>query len=96
MTSNVFERMRCLHEEEASCQSIAKFALGCEAARLHELFATRRREFEFELTMRTSQGVDKANVKLDAHWGAQRRKLNEQFGYLYRLFWLSTDFMVTG
>ena len=38
-----------------------------------ELFATRRQEFEFELTMRTSRGVDKANVKLDA--------INEQFGY---------------
>jgi len=38
-----------------------------------ELFATRRQEFEFELTMHTSQGVDKANVKLDA--------INEQFGY---------------
>ena len=40
-----------------------------------KLFATRRQEFEFELTMRTSWGVDKANVKLDA--------INEQFAYIY-------------
>ena len=39
-----------------------------------ELFATRRQEFEFELTMRTCRGVDKANVKLDA--------INEQFVYI--------------
>ena len=43
------------------------------------LFATRRQEFEFELTMHTSQGVDKANVKLDAI-GDATRALNEQFG----------------
>ncbi|KAH8987709.1 hypothetical protein EDB83DRAFT_2535566 [Lactarius deliciosus] len=29
------------------------------------LFSTRRQEFEFELSIHTSQGVDKANVKLD-------------------------------
>jgi len=39
------------------------------------LFAKRRQEFEFELTMRTSRGVDKANDKLDA--------INEQFVYIY-------------
>jgi hypothetical protein len=47
-----------------------------------ELFAVRRREFEFELTMHTSQGVDKANVKLDAI-GNATKELNEQFGYPY-------------
>jgi hypothetical protein len=46
-----------------------------------ELFATRRREFEFELTIHTSQGIDKANVKLDSI-GNATRELNEQFGYL--------------
>jgi hypothetical protein len=40
-----------------------------------ELFTTRRQEVEFELTIRTSRGVDKANVKLDA--------INEQFAYIY-------------
>jgi hypothetical protein len=45
-----------------------------------KLFAIRRQEFEFELTMHTSQGVDKANVKLDAI-GDATRALNEQFGY---------------
>ncbi|KAF8497394.1 hypothetical protein F5888DRAFT_1906711 [Russula emetica] len=40
-----------------------------------ELFATRRQEFEFELTVRTSRGVDKAHVKLDA--------INEQFAHIY-------------
>ena len=39
-----------------------------------ELFATRRQEFEFELTIRTSWGVDKANVKLDV--------IKEQFAYI--------------
>jgi hypothetical protein len=41
-----------------------------------ELFATRRQEFEFELTMRTSRGVDRANVKLDV--------IYEQFANTYR------------
>jgi hypothetical protein len=47
-----------------------------------KLFATRRQEFEFELTMHTSQGVDKANLKLDAI-GEATRALNEQSGYAY-------------
>jgi hypothetical protein len=47
-----------------------------------KLFAKRRREFEFELTMHTNQGVDKANVKLDAI-GNAAKELNEQFGFLY-------------
>jgi hypothetical protein len=46
-----------------------------------KLFATRRRDFEFELTMHSSQGIDKANVKLDSI-GNATRELNEQFGYL--------------
>jgi hypothetical protein len=50
-----------------------------------KLFATRRQEFEFELTMHTSQGVDKANVKLDAI-GNATRELNEQLGYLHLCF----------
>ncbi len=44
------------------------------------LFGTRRNDFEFELTMHTSQGVDKANAKLDAI-GETTKALNEQFGY---------------
>ena len=47
-----------------------------------ELFATRRKEFEFELTMHTSQGVDKANVKLDAI-GNTTMEIREQFRYPY-------------
>jgi hypothetical protein len=47
-----------------------------------KLFATRREEFEFELTMHTSQGVDKANLKLDAI-GNATKELNEQLGYPY-------------
>jgi hypothetical protein len=47
-----------------------------------ELFATRRQEFEFELTRHTSQGVDKANVKLDLISSATK-EIKEQFGYLY-------------
>jgi hypothetical protein len=48
------------------------------------LFAKRRREFEFELTMHTTKGVDMANGKLDAI-GDSTKELNEQFGYLYLL-----------
>jgi hypothetical protein len=61
-----------------------------------ELFATRRREFEFELTMHTSRGVDKANVKLDAI-AIRTKELNEQFEYLLiPLFWIRTDLTMTG
>jgi hypothetical protein len=45
-----------------------------------QLFATRRQEFEFELMIHTSQGVDKANAKLDLI-GDATRTLNEQLGY---------------
>jgi hypothetical protein len=47
-----------------------------------KLFATRRQEFEFELTMHTSQSIDKANEKLD-YIGNATKELNEQFEYLY-------------
>lgn len=40
-----------------------------------KLFAQRRKEFEFELTIHTSRSVDKANAKLDY--------ISEQLGYLY-------------
>ena len=45
-----------------------------------KLFGTRRTEFEFELAMHTSQGIDKANAKLDAI-GDVTKALNEKFGY---------------
>ena len=45
-----------------------------------KLFGTRRNEFEFELTMHTSRGVDKANAKLVVI-GETTKALNEQFGY---------------
>jgi hypothetical protein len=57
-----------------------------------ELFSTRRREFEFELTMHTSKGVDKANIKLNVI-GNATKELNEQFvpipcsGYALILLW---------
>ena len=44
------------------------------------LFSKRRKEFEFELSVHTSQGVDKANVKLDAI-GEATRALDEKFEY---------------
>jgi hypothetical protein len=44
------------------------------------LFSRRRREFEFELSIHTSQGVDKANAKLD-FIGDATRALDEKFGY---------------
>ena len=47
-----------------------------------ELFAGRRQEFVFELTVHTSKGVDKANVKLDAI-GNATTELNKQFGYTH-------------
>jgi hypothetical protein len=46
------------------------------------LFTSRRKEFVFELTMRTSHGVDKANVKLDAI-GDATKEINEQYGFPY-------------
>jgi hypothetical protein len=42
-----------------------------------QLFATRRKEFEFELTLHTSRGVDTANAKLDVI-EETTRSLNEQ------------------
>ncbi len=47
-----------------------------------ELLATRRQEFEFELTRHTSQGVDKANVKLDTIENATK-EIKAQFEYLH-------------
>jgi hypothetical protein len=44
-----------------------------------KLFAMRRQEFEFELTMHTSQSVDKANLKLDSI-GEVMKALDEKFG----------------
>ena len=41
------------------------------------LFSKRRKEFEFELSIHTSQGVDKANVKLDSI-GDTTRVLDEK------------------
>lgn len=43
-----------------------------------KLFTTRRQEFEFELTIHTSHGVDKANAKLDAI-GDNIHALDEKF-----------------
>ena len=43
-----------------------------------KLFTRRRQEFEFELTIHTSHGVDKANAKLDAI-GDMTHTLNEKF-----------------
>jgi hypothetical protein len=45
-----------------------------------KLFDTRRQEFEFELTIHTSQGVDKANSKLDTI-GDMMKALDEKFGW---------------
>ncbi len=44
------------------------------------VFSKRRQEFEFELSIHTSQGVDKANVKLDVI-GDATRALDEKFEY---------------
>lgn len=46
-----------------------------------KLFDKRRQEFEFELTIHTNQGVDKANSKLDAI-GDAMKALDEKFGWL--------------
>ena len=47
-----------------------------------KLFAERRQEFEFELTIHTNQGVSKATAKLDAV-GDTMKDLSEQFRYIY-------------
>ncbi len=44
------------------------------------LFSKRRQEFGLELSIHTSQGVDKANAKLDVI-GDATRALNEKFEY---------------
>jgi hypothetical protein len=44
------------------------------------LFSKRRKDFEFELSIHTSQGVDKANAKLDVI-GEATRALDEKFEY---------------
>jgi hypothetical protein len=46
-----------------------------------KLFAQRRDDFQFELTLDTSHGVNKANTKLDAIEDATR-ELSKQFGNL--------------
>ena len=45
------------------------------------LFSKRRKDFEFELSIHTSQGVDKANAKLDVI-GETTRALDEKFEFL--------------
>lgn len=45
-------------------------------------FSARRQEFEFELSIYTSRGVDMANAKLDTI-GDQTKSLDEKFSYLY-------------
>ncbi|KAI0301375.1 hypothetical protein BC826DRAFT_989073 [Russula brevipes] len=52
-----------------------------------KLFALRRREFVFELTVHTSRGVDKANAKLDAI-GDATRALDEQMNAMRIMFQL--------
>ncbi|KAH9034702.1 hypothetical protein EDB85DRAFT_2288949 [Lactarius pseudohatsudake] len=49
------------------------------------LFSKRRQEFEFELSIHTSQGVDKANVKLDVI-GDATRALDEKMDVLKAMF----------
>lgn len=46
-----------------------------------KLFTERRQKFHFEISIHTSQGVDKANTKLDAIKD-ETRELNRQFRYL--------------
>jgi hypothetical protein len=53
-----------------------------------KLFATRRQEFEFELTIHTSQAVDKANIKLGAI-GDSTKELKEQLVRLPSIFILT-------
>jgi len=55
-----------------------------------KLFTRRRQEFQFELTIRTSQGVDKANAKLDVIEDTTR-ELSEQFRLSILLSQLRTD-----
>jgi len=44
-------------------------------------FTKRRQEFEFELSVHTNQGVDKANIKLDAI-GHDAHTLNEKYSFI--------------
>ncbi|KAI9464119.1 hypothetical protein BJY52DRAFT_887705 [Lactarius psammicola] len=49
------------------------------------LFSKRRQEFEFELSVHTSQGMDKANVKLD-NIGDTARTLDEKMNVMIAMF----------
>ncbi|KAH9171872.1 hypothetical protein EDB89DRAFT_2070428 [Lactarius sanguifluus] len=49
------------------------------------LFSKRRQEFEFELSIHTSQGVDKANFKLD-NIGDTTRVLDEKMNVMMAMF----------
>ena len=46
-----------------------------------QLFTKRRQEFEFELSIHTGQGVDKANIKLDIV-GHETHILNEKSSFI--------------
>ena len=46
-----------------------------------QLFSHRRRDFEFELSIHTSQGVDRANAKLDTV-GHETHILNEKSAFI--------------
>ena len=46
-----------------------------------QLFTKRRQEFEFELSIHTGQGVDKANIKLDIV-GHKTHILNEKSSFI--------------
>ena len=55
-----------------------------------KLFITRREEFQFELTIRANQGIDKANAKLDTIKDTTR-ELSEQFRLSILLSQLRTN-----
>ena len=64
---------------------LAKVVLGpiwdAKLLKFVQLFSTRRQEFQFELSIHTSQGVDKANAKLD-HIGHATLVLYEKYSFI--------------
>ncbi|KAI9464116.1 hypothetical protein BJY52DRAFT_1166045 [Lactarius psammicola] len=88
-TANDIKMCSNVCDTYAKKRLLAKVLLGPvwdeKLLNLVALFSTRRREFEFELSIHTSQGVDKANAKLDVI-GDATRELDEKIDVLKSMF----------
>lgn len=86
----MFECVRRVHEEEPLAKVMLSSVWDEKLFDFGKLFTRCRQEFQFELTIRTNQGVDKANAKLDAIEDTTG-ELSEQFRLSILLSQLRTD-----